>query len=243
MPLLRTLLSPGFHALHRAVEWVGSISPSTPWARRFGSFGTGTMIAFPQATILGEQSIHLGTDTLVGRHCTLSVGYGPGDPGIPERGLVIGDRCVVGARCTFTAHAGIEIGDDVWFGQSVFVSDSSHGYQDPHTPIGDQMGSHQPVRIGSGSWIGHGAVILPGTTIGRNVTVGAGSVVRGDVPDHTVVAGIPAKVVRRLEPGVGWVGKNDVRPVLDTETVARMLSGEIDPEALMEHGVEVPLSS
>lgn len=90
--------------------------------------------------------------------------------------------------------------------QDVFVCDASHGYQDPDLPIGEQFGGHLPVRIGSGSWIGHGAIILPGATIGRNVVVAAGSVVRGEVADHTVVGGAPARLLRRLEPGVGWVG-------------------------------------
>ena len=127
---------------------------------------------------------------------------------------MIGDRCVIGDRCGLLAHASIELGDDVWFGQDVFVCDASHGYQDPDLPIGEQFGSHQPVRIGSGSWVGHGAIILPGTTIGRNVVVAAGSVVRGEVADHCVVGGAPAKLLRRLEPGVGWVGRRgDVRPV------------------------------
>jgi acetyltransferase-like isoleucine patch superfamily enzyme len=127
---------------------------------------------------------------------------------------VIGDRCVVGARCTLTAHTLIEVGDDVWFGQDVFVGDASHGYQDPDQPVGRQLGEHQPVRIGSGTWLGHGAIVLPGTTIGRNVVVAAGSVVRGTVPDHAVVGGAPARVLRSYEPGLGWVSASgDLRPV------------------------------
>jgi acetyltransferase-like isoleucine patch superfamily enzyme len=54
------------------------------------------------------------------------------------------------------------------------------------------------VSIGDGSWVGHGSVILPGACIGRNVVVAAGSVVRGEVPDHTIVGGVPAKVIRKL---------------------------------------------
>jgi acetyltransferase-like isoleucine patch superfamily enzyme len=148
---------------------------------------------------------------------------------VPERGIVIGDRCVLGAGSVLTAHASIEIGDDVWFGQNVFVSDASHGYQDPETPIGLQLGPHQPVVIGEGSWIGHGAIVLPGTRIGRHVVVGAGSVVRGVVPDHAVVAGVPAKVVRRLEPGVGWAASSDpddVRPAWTADDVAAMMAAE-----------------
>lgn len=198
----------------RWLDRAGKIVPGTRAAEEFGSFGADSSIGFPVATLMGTQSVHIGTRTLIGRQVTLSVGYGPGDPGIPERGLVIGDRCVIGARSTLVAHASIEIGDDVWFGQGVFVCDASHGYQDPDLPIGEQFGAHQPVRIGAGSWIGHGSIVLPGTTLGRNVVVAAGSVVRGEVPDHSVVGGAPAKVLRRFEPGVGWVGTGgDLRPI------------------------------
>lgn len=214
MPRLRRLVNRSVHAVWEWVERVGDIAPGTDLADRFGSFGGGSCLAFPLAAVVNPGSIHIGRDTLIGKYSTLSVGYGPTQTGLPENGLVIGDRCVLGARVCVTAHESITVGDDVWFGQDVFVSDASHGYQDPAVPIGRQFGSHQPVVIGSGSWIGHGAMILPGTTIGRNVVVAAGSVVRGTVEDHAIVGGVPARVIRRLEPGRGWVsssGAQDVR--------------------------------
>lgn len=209
---MRRLLNRSVHAAWQWAERVGDVAPGTDLADRFGSFGPGACLAFPLATVVNPGSIHIGRDTLIGKYATLSVGYGPGQAVLPERGLVIGDRCVLGARVCITAHDSIAVGDDVWFGQDVFVSDASHGYQDPDVPVGRQFGLHQPVSIGSGSWIGHGAMVLPGTTIGRNVVVAAGSVVRGTVEDHAVVGGIPARVIRRLEPGVGWVAEGgDVR--------------------------------
>jgi len=213
VPSPRRLLNRCVHAAWQWVERVGDVAPGTALADEFGSFGSGSCLAFPLGTLFGTGSIHVGRDALIGKYSTLSVGYGPTQAALPERGLVIGDRCVLGARVCITAHESVELGDDVWFGQDVFVSDASHGYQDPSVPVGLQFGEHLPVRIGSGSWIGHGAMILPGTTIGRNVVVAAGSVVRGVIEDHAVVGGVPAKVIRRLEPGVGWVsqGSGDVR--------------------------------
>jgi acetyltransferase-like isoleucine patch superfamily enzyme len=209
------LLNRGVHAARSWVARTGEIVPGTHAAARFGSFGEGSCIDFPPATLLNVQAIHIGSGTLVGRDATLSVGYGAGDVHLTGRGLFIGDRCVLGARTTITAHECIEIGDAVFFGQGVFVTDASHGYQDPGLPIGKQLGAHRPVSIGPGTWVGHGAVILPGARLGRNVVVAAGAVVRGEVEDFAVVAGSPARVVRRLEPGVGWVGSGDVRPVVD----------------------------
>jgi acetyltransferase-like isoleucine patch superfamily enzyme len=213
--LVSALLNRGVHAARRWVARTGEIVPGTHAAARFGGFGEGSCIDFPPATLLNVEAIHIGSSTLVGRDATLSVGYGVGDVHLADRGLFIGDRCVLGARTTITAHERIEIGDAVFFGQGVFVTDASHGYQDPGLPIGKQLGAHRPVSIGSGTWVGHGAVILPGSRLGRNVVVAAGAVVRGDVEDFAVVAGSPARVVRRLEPGVGWVGSADVRPVVD----------------------------
>lgn len=200
-------------AVQRRVDRWGEIRPGTRAAEGFGSFGEDSSIGFPAATLMNTHAVHVGSGTLIGRGVTLAVGYGEGDPGVPERGIVIGDRCAIGARTTITGHASIEIGDGVFFGQGVFVTDASHGYQDPTRPVGEQFGAHQPVVIGAGSWIGHDAVVLPGTRIGRNVVVAAGAVVRGIIEDHAVVASSAARVVRRHEPGLGWVtDSGDVRP-------------------------------
>ena len=216
-------------AVNRWLHHHGAVRPGTAQGDRFGGLGEGTWISHPIGTQYGLGSVFIGSDCLIGQFTVLAVGYGPDDRNRPARGLEIGDRCVIGARSILTAHSSLTIGDDVWIGQSVFVSAASHGYQDPETPIGDQLGDHQPVSIGSGSWIGHGAVILPGTRIGKQVVIGAGSVVRGEIPDHSVAAGVPAKVVRRLEPGVGWVatnGSGDGKPAWTSAQVAARMAGE-----------------
>ena len=188
--------------VHRAwyrIRAFGAIAPGTRYAERFGSFGAGSIVAFPPASLYGEAHIHVGAGTMVAPWATLAAGYAPDQPDVPARALVIGDRCVIGIRSGIVAHESIEVGDDVWLGQDVFITDANHGFDDLDEPIGRQVGKHEPVRIGAGSWIGHGAVILPGATIGRGVVVAAGSVVRGEVPDHCVVAGVPAKLVRQLD--------------------------------------------
>ncbi len=218
-----------------AIQWswarlrvVGAIAPGTAAAERFGTFGEGSVIAFPTATLYGEAQIHLGVDTMISTWATVAAGYVPGQDSVPPRALVIGDRCVIGMRSGIVAHESIEIGDDVWFGQDVFVTDANHGYTDPDTPIGRQLGPHLPVVIGAGTWIGHGSVVLPGARIGRNVVVAAGSVVRGEIPDHAVVAGVPAKVIRQLVPGEGWVRADGV------DDQVRALSRTIAPEELAD---------
>jgi acetyltransferase-like isoleucine patch superfamily enzyme len=65
------------------------------------------------------------------------------------------------------------------------------------------------VRIGDGSWLGFGSVVLPGADIGRHVVIGANSVVTGTIPDYSVAVGAPAKVIRRHLPDRGWVNVDD----------------------------------
>lgn len=233
MPLLRRPANRWALRLRRWFDEASAIQPGTDTADRFGSFGEASYIAAPSGTMYGLGSIHIGTGTLIGRRCSLLVGYDEQDGDLPARGLVIGDRVVIGAGSTLTAHESIVIGDDVWFGQNVFVSDASHGYQQPETPIGLQLGMHRAVSIGAGSWIGHGAIVLPGASIGRHVVVGAGSVVRGRIEDHSVVVGVPARAVRRLDPARGWVSTSDpddVRTAWTPAEVEAILRGEIPPE-------------
>ena len=116
--------------------------------------------------------------------------------------ITIGDRCTLGKGIGIVGHERIEIGDDIWTGHYVYVTDQNHGYEDLDLPIGTQMWKNEPVSIGSGSWLGHGAIVLPGSRIGRHVVIAAGAVVAGiDVPDYSVVAGVPARVVRRYVGG------------------------------------------
>jgi serine acetyltransferase len=198
----RALVWRAAHWGWREFQRAGIVTADTPAGRAFARFGQGSLMAFPAGSVFGEASIAVGEDTLIGALVTLSAGLVPGQDLGPDPVLRIGDRCVIGRGSHIVAHADIRIGDDVWTGPYVYVTDQNHGYADPDTPIGRQMPVNKPVQIGAGSWLGAGAIVLPGARIGRNVVVAAGSVVRGEVPDHSVVAGVPARVVRsRTQPG------------------------------------------
>jgi acetyltransferase-like isoleucine patch superfamily enzyme len=186
------------------VQRAGVVTADTPAGRRFAAFGRGSMAAFPPGSVFGEGSIAIGADTLIGALVTLSAGMVPGQDLGPQPVLRIGDRCVIGRGSHIVAHQSLVIEDDVFTGPYVYITDQNHGYADPDVPIGRQLPCNAPVQIGSGSWLGAGAVVLPGACIGRNVVIAAGSVVRGTVPDQCVAAGVPARVVRRYQPGAGW---------------------------------------
>lgn len=206
----RGVSAPLAHRLWAWMRWAGGIGPQDRLGRRFASFGEGSLICFPPGDSLGEEHIAIGAASLVASNVTLSVGMAPGQAlptGATSPVLRIGDRCLIGRGTHLVAHRSVVLGDDVITGPGCYVTDQNHVYADPEVPIGAQWPTDDPVVIGAGSWLGAGAVILPGTVLGRNTVVGAGAVVRGSYPDHSVLAGIPATVVRRYEPGVGWQPK------------------------------------
>jgi serine acetyltransferase len=192
------------HGLWRAVQRAGAISPGTPGGQKFAAFGAGSIIGFPTGALYGERWIEIGAGTMIAAQVSLSAGMVPGQD-LGEVPLMrIGDRCLIGRGSHIVAHHSIVIGDDVYTGPYVYITDQNHGYADPETPIGRQWPSNAAVSIGAGSWLGAGVIVLPGSVIGRNVVVAAGSVVRGAVPDCCVVAGVPARVVREYVTGNGW---------------------------------------
>jgi carbonic anhydrase/acetyltransferase-like protein (isoleucine patch superfamily) len=180
------------------------VTAETAAGRRFASFGPGSLLAFPTGAIYGEQWIEIGAWTMVGEQASICAGMSPGHDLGPETVLRIGDRCVIGRGSHIVAHHSIDIGDDVFTGPYVYITDQNHSYADPEVPIGRQWPVNAPVSIGAGTWLGTGVIVLPGAVIGRNVVVAAGSVVRGEIGDRCVVAGAPARVVKRFDPGAGW---------------------------------------
>ncbi|MBM3683249.1 MAG: acyltransferase [Actinobacteria bacterium] len=200
--LLRRVVVDGLHRWADRLPVWASVHSGTRRAGRFAAFGEGSLLCFPWTALYGEQAIHIGRDTMIGSYVSLSAGMVPGQRLLHEGIVVIGDRCVIGRGTSIVGHYRIEIGDDVWTGPGVYVTDQNHGVDDPDLPIGVQPPApERPVRIGAGSWLGAGVVVLPGVTIGEHVAVGAGAVVTRDLPDRCVAAGVPARVVRMLGPG------------------------------------------
>lgn len=191
------------HRVHDAAGRWAAIGPDTARGRRFGSFGESSVICYPPLAIMNEGYIHIGAGTLFGPHVALSAGMAPGQVCPSERIVVVGDRCLFGRGASIVGHLSIEIGDDVWTGPNVYITDQNHGYTDLTRPIAAQIQPERPVTIGSGSWLGHGSVVLPGARIGRHAVIGANSVVTGEVPEFSVAVGAPARVVKRFGDDAG----------------------------------------
>ena len=193
------------HAALTGVTRLGAIGPRHRRARAFNTFGDGSMIAFPQSVMFGEGRIAIGAHTTIGPFASVSAGM-PSQAGMRGEPIInIGDRCTLGKGIGIVGHEHIEIGNDIWTGHYVYVTDQNHGYEDIDLPIGVQMWKNEPVSIGDGSWLGHGAIVLPGSRIGKHVVIAAGAVVAGlEVPDNSVVAGVPARIVKQYVAGEGW---------------------------------------
>ncbi|MCH5312687.1 MAG: acyltransferase [Prevotella sp.] len=111
--------------------------------------------------------------------------------------VVIGDKTRIGLHCTIIGP--VTIGNNVNLAQGIVVTALNHNFTDCTKRIDEQGISTKEVTIGNDVWIGANATILPGVTIGRHCVVAAGSVVTKDVPDYTVVGGVPARVMKKLK--------------------------------------------
>jgi acetyltransferase-like isoleucine patch superfamily enzyme len=108
----------------------------------------------------------------------------------------IGAKSVLGQECTISAFQHVSIGRECVIADRVMLIDFDHGVVEVERPIRLQGIYKRDVRVGSNCWIGYGACILRGATIGDNAIVGTSSVVTKDVPDNAVVAGAPARLLR-----------------------------------------------
>jgi acetyltransferase-like isoleucine patch superfamily enzyme len=162
----------------------------------FFSVGKGCLIVPPFRSV-NLALVQLGANVTVNNDCWFLTLANAGDERSPK--LIIKDGAVVGGNATISAAKSIVIGERVLFAGNVFIADHGHAYEDCTRPIRDQgIRKVAPVAIGDGSWLGQNAVILPGSVIGKHCVVGANSVVNSMVPDFSVVAGNPARVIRKF---------------------------------------------
>ncbi len=110
--------------------------------------------------------------------------------------VLVGDYTRIGLHNTIIGP--VTIGSHVNLAQGITVTALNHNFSDATLRIDQQGVSTQPVTIGDDVWVGANAVILPGVTVGSHSVVAAGAVVTKDVPEHTLVAGVPAKVIKHL---------------------------------------------
>lgn len=108
--------------------------------------------------------------------------------------IELGKNVFINTSCVFLDRGGITIEDDVFIGPNVSVITENH----PEQPALRHNVYTRPIRIKRNAWIGAGAIILPGVTVGENAIVGAGSIVTHDVEDNAIVVGNPARFIRYI---------------------------------------------
>lgn len=111
--------------------------------------------------------------------------------------ITLGDRIFFNFNCVVLDVAPVTIGSDVLFGPAVQIYTATHPLD--HQVRRQMLESALPITIGSDVWVGGGAIILPGVTIGARSVIGAGSVVTRDIPPGVFAAGNPCRVIRTLE--------------------------------------------
>jgi serine acetyltransferase len=183
---------------------VAIVGPGDKYAKRFKYFGRGAALMAPQGVIYNERYLSIGDETLIGPNVCLTAGISGEQTMLSSPVVTIGRKCIIGRGSHIIGHWSIELGDEIQTGPYVYITDQNHSYLELDQPVGWQTPTEAAVKIGSGSWLGANVVILPGTILGRNTVVAAGAVVRGTFPDHVVIGGVPAKVIRHHDAAKGW---------------------------------------
>lgn len=140
--------------------------------------------------VSGTGRIAIGSRCRLGGHTELQTN---------EAGsIVLGSDIRINRGCTIVSYASVTIGDFAIIGEYVSIRDANHGMSTKE-PMRYQPHASAPIRIGPDVWIGRGACILPGVTVGAGAVIGANSVVTRDIPERAIAAGMPAQVLRQRQ--------------------------------------------
>lgn len=163
----------------------------------YGHIGVGSCIEKTLA-IRGKKNICIGDNTFIRPGARIEcVTEFAGKKYYPN--LLIGSCVNIEQNIHMTCAESIEICDNVTISSNVLITDINHSYKIIDIPpLNQELETHK-VKIGSYSLIGAGARIMPGVILGKNVIVGANAVVTKNVPDYSVVAGVPAKIIRQYD--------------------------------------------
>ena len=168
----------------------------------FASIGRDVSIHFTCAVSRSRSPrISIGNSVGFGMHTWLNIAT-PDPTGEPI--IVIEDDCKISHRTIISGLNRIHLERGVAIAQSVIIQDHNHSYEDISKPALEQgVTEGGRIRIGQGTWIGHGAAILcprGELTIGRNCVIAANSMVMRSIPDYSVAAGYPAAIIRQYDP-------------------------------------------
>ncbi len=163
----------------------------------FGDFHRTSYMARP-LRLVHPHYIHVGPDvSILGLARMECIRFANGQACQGE--IWIGRGTSLEQGCHLIAGDKLQIGEDVTISAYVYIADSGHGIQDISCDVMDQPLEIRHTQIGDGAFIGIGARVMPGVTIGKHAIVGANAVVSRDVPDYCMVAGVPARVIKQYD--------------------------------------------
>lgn len=142
---------------------------------------------------LSEEGIHFGDNVTIGRGSVITSTGVIANKGV---GLYIGNNTAIGCQSYIGARGGITIGSDVIMGPMVSIFSENHNYDNLNIPIRKQGESRRGIVIEDDCWIGTGCKIMDGVKIGQGSVLAAGAAITKDVPPYSVVAGVPAKIIK-----------------------------------------------
>lgn len=174
----------------------------TGWVcREFKNFGLNSIISPTFLALQGQKYISIGDDCNIGSRVQLTAWDTFGAQKFKPQ-IILGNNCSIGDDSHITAINGIFLGNNVRMGKKILITDNSHGSSDADllhiAPNYRPLYSKGPVIIDDNVWIGEKASIMSGVRIGKGVIIAANSVVTKDIPDYCVVAGVPAKIIKRM---------------------------------------------
>jgi acetyltransferase-like isoleucine patch superfamily enzyme len=176
------MLSFGYAALIARWLWL-----KLRWRGRLRTDGLCFVCPRVKFEIGRRATVTLGRWSWIGHGCKIRAHEGE---------VVIGAKSVLGQECTISCYQHISIGRECIIADRVMMIDFDHGMVEVERPIREQGIYKRPVRIGHNCWIGYGACILRGVTVGDNSVIGTNAVCTKDVPDNAVVGGVPARLIR-----------------------------------------------
>jgi acetyltransferase-like isoleucine patch superfamily enzyme len=179
------MLSAGFVRLMIRWLWL-----KVRWRGRLETDGMCFVCPGVKFEIGPDARVRLGRWSWLGHGCKVRAHEGE---------VSIGAKSVLGQECTISAYQHISVGRECIIADRVMMIDFDHGMVEVERPIRTQGIYKRDVNVGHNVWIGYGASLLRGVTVGDNSVIGTSAVVTCDVPDNAVVGGIPAKLIRMRE--------------------------------------------
>src|SRR5205814_2265248 len=177
------MLTPGHAVLMLRWLWL-----KLRWGGRLHTDGLCFVCPDVKLEIGRRARVSLGRWSWIGHGCKIRAHEGE---------VSIGAKSVLGQECTLSAYQHVSIGRECIIADRVMMIDFDHGVVEVERPVREQGIYKRDVNVGHNVWIGYGACLLRGVTVGHNAVIGTSAVVTCDVPENTVVAGIPARIIRR----------------------------------------------